>query len=379
VRLLLISYGFMMQRAYQWKGVELAQLCERVAVILPEEWKELWSGERINPESGPVDSLEHYRLPLLLNINKHFALVPPRALRRILQGFKPDVIEYDNEPFNLGSAQVIAMTRRYSPDTRVFLHAAQNLLKRYPPPFNWLEQYVIRRCAGVFARNNAAIDVLTKRGMNADKIHLMGHGVSLMEFAEARERQQNSDPVPGSVLYVGALTQQKGVDTLLQACARCREFRTLTLAGDGPERQALIRLADDLGIASRATFLGRVSHTNLKELYGCHSCLVLPSRTTPTLVEQFGRVLLEAMASGCPVIASSSGNISRVVGEAGLIFQEGRVAELTDLLERVLSGEASRRELRERGIRRVRDRFEWSVVAREMMSVFENAATGAKQ
>ncbi len=371
--MLLISYGFMMQRAYQWKAFELSKLCDGVEVIIPEIWRELWSARTITADSGPLDSLPHHRLRLHFNYGKHYALLPLGRFVEILRRFDPDVIDYDNEPFNLGSAQVIAMARRYSPRARVYLHAAQNLMKWYPPPFNWVERYVFDRCGGVFARNDAARRILIERGLDAEKITIMGHGVSLEEFSQARRQQEGRVTEGGTVLFIGALTHQKGIDTLLRACAASRAFRTLTIVGDGPEYARLRHLATTLGIYEKTRFLGRVKHSELQNLYGRHACFVLPSRTTPNLVEQFGRVLLEAMAAGCPIIASSSGYIPAVVGEAGVVFREDDVAALTDALDRVLSDEELKADLRKRGLQRVRAQFEWSVVARDMVDRFRQA------
>lgn len=382
MRLLTISYGFLLQRAYQWKAVELSARCDRLLAIVPERWKELWSDRTLTCEPGPLDRVDHLQVPLRLKIDKHFALLPSGRLRTVLRDFQPDVVEFDNEPFNLGSAQLVYAVGRHAPEARVFLHAAQNLLKRYPPPFHWTERYVFRRCAGVFARSEAAERVLVTRGLPARKIHRMGHGVSLREFAPAARRQLDATagttgPTAGTtrpVLYVGALTRQKGVDVLLRACALSRRFQRLVVAGDGPERPELEASARDLGLARRCEFRGSVGHDELLELYGSAACLVLPARTTPTLVEQFGRVLIEAMAAGCPVIASDSGNVPTVVGDAGLVVPEEDAGALAAAMDRVLDDSALRRDLQGRGLERVRREYEWSVVADRMMEIFRGRA-----
>ncbi len=377
MKILCIGLDFLMLRAYQWKAVELAKLSTEFLAVVPARWRVLWSSELIEPEPGPLDDLPHHKVDLLVRINKHFALFPPRFLRRVLNAFQPDVCDLDNEPFNLSSAQVISATRRFSPHTRVFLHASQNLVKRYPPPFNATEQYAFRHCTGVFARNPEAADVLKRRGCQPAKIRVMGHGVSLKEFDQGRTRQLNGEAEPGSVLYVGYLAHQKGVDTLIEACANSVRFRKLTIVGEGPSTPDLHAQVDRLQMGDRVAFLGRLPQQALKELYGNHSCLVVPSRTTPTLVEQFGRVIIEAMASGCPVIASDSGNMPRVVGNAGLIFPEDDMSALAQALDRLLGHEHERHEIQRRCIERVEGVFEWSVRARAMLEVFENASSGS--
>ena len=373
MKILCISLDFLMLRAYQWKAVELAKLSTEFLAVVPARWRVLWCSELIEPEPGPLDDLPHHKVDLLVRINKHFALFPPRFLRRVLSAFQPEVIDFDNEPFNLSSAQVISATRRFSPQTRVFLHASQNLVKRYPPPFNATEQYAFRHCAGVFARNPEAADVLKRRGCQPAKICVMGHGVSLREFDQGRTRQLAGGAEPGSVLYVGYLGHQKGVDTLIEACANSVRFRKLTIVGEGPSTPDLRAQVDRLQMGDRVAFLGRLPQQTLKELYGNHSCLVVPSRTTPTLVEQFGRVIIEAMASGCPVIASDSGNMPRVVGDAGMVFPEDDARELAARIDAILGDPAVRHQLRRRAIERAEREFEWTVRARQMTSFFHSA------
>jgi glycosyltransferase involved in cell wall biosynthesis len=372
MRILCIGLDFLMLGSYQWKAVELARHASAFLAIVPAKWRFLWSDGDVAPESGPLDSLACHRVRVAMRGNKHFALFPPIFLRRTLREFRPDVIDFDNEPFNASAAQVISAARRHAPSARVFLHASQNLLKRYPPPFNTLERYAFRHCGGVFARNEEAAVVLRQRGLAEHKIHVMGHGVSLQEFESCRERQLSGAVRGGSVLYVGYLARQKGVDTLIDACARSGSFQALTIAGDGPQLEALQSLARERAIEGRVDFRGHVSHAELKDLYASHACLALPSRTTPTLVEQFGRVLIEAMAAGCPIVASTSGNIPRVVGDAGLLFPEDEADVLAQRLDEVLGDAATRHELQRRGIRRVQQVFEWSVRAQRMLQIFRS-------
>lgn len=93
-------------------------------------------------------------------------------------------------------------------------------------------------------------------------------------------------------------------------------FVRVLLAGDGEERSALEQLAQELGIADRVTFLGRQASSNMATFYNSLDVLVLPSRTLPNWKEQFGRVLIEAMACQVPVVGSDSGEIRNVVAAA---------------------------------------------------------------
>ncbi|MFQ3664330.1 MAG: glycosyltransferase, partial [Chloroflexaceae bacterium] len=95
-----------------------------------------------------------------------------------------------------------------------------------------------------------------------------------------------------------------------------------------------------------------------------------PSRTTPTWKEQFGRVLIEAMSCGVPVIGSSSGEIPHVIGEGGLTYPEGDVSALSAAIARLVADPAARRELACRGRERVLAHFTQAAIARRHVEVY---------
>jgi glycosyltransferase involved in cell wall biosynthesis len=99
--------------------------------------------------------------------------------------------------------------------------------------------------------------------------------------------------------------------------------------------------------------------------------LCVPSLTTPRWREQFGRVLTEAMACGVPVIASCSGEIPRVVADAGVLVPEADTSAWAQAIAKVCSDRALRRELAARGLSRVHAHFSWPFVAREHLRFFE--------
>jgi glycosyltransferase involved in cell wall biosynthesis len=114
-----------------------------------------------------------------------------------------------------------------------------------------------------------------------------------------------------------------------------------------------------------------VRNEELPEHLATMDVLVLPSRTTPSWVEQFGHILLEAMAMGVPVIGSSSGEIPNVIGDAGLIFQEGDTAQLAAYLDRLHHNEQERSHFASLGRKRVAEHFTHEKIARSQMKIYE--------
>jgi glycosyltransferase involved in cell wall biosynthesis len=138
----------------------------------------------------------------------------------------------------------------------------------------------------------------------------------------------------GNVLvFAGRLGPQKDVGTLLEALVHVPAV-TLAVAGDGPERAALERRADDLGLDGRVRFLGSVPRDTVLRLFSAADAAVLPSAW-----ENFPHTVVEALAVGCPVIATAVGGVPEVVvdGENGLLVPAGDVQALAAAIARFFS------------------------------------------
>ena len=162
---------------------------------------------------------------------------------------------------------------------------------------------------------------------------------------------------PLSIGYAGGLVPEKGVDLLLRACAGLTGDWRLTLAGEGESRAELERLAAALRIADRVHFAGRIASGAMPAFYQGLDVLVLPSRTRPNWKEQFGRVLVEAMACGVVVVGSDCGEIPQVIGDAGLIFPEEDVDALRARLQHLIDDLPARERLAAAGRARVLAHF----------------------
>jgi glycosyltransferase involved in cell wall biosynthesis len=164
-------------------------------------------------------------------------------------------------------------------------------------------------------------------GFPADRTTVVPHF-----YDEAFHRPDRTKPAPDdslSLLYVGALQDIKGVDVLVRALpeleARGMDV-DLRIAGTGPFESKLRRLADELDVADRITWLGYVDHDELPAEYDRADAFVYPGR----LDEPFGRVLLEALSSHTPVVASDVGSTDYIVGDAGVRFAAEEPTALAD-------------------------------------------------
>jgi glycosyltransferase involved in cell wall biosynthesis len=178
---------------------------------------------------------------------------------------------------------------------------------------------------------------------------------------------------PFRLLAVGRLVRQKGFDTAITALARLGRNRasySLTLAGEGPERARLERLADRLGVAPRVRFTGWVPDT--QELMDTHDLLIHPARW-----EGFGLVLLEAMGAGLPVVGSTAGAVPEVLGAAAVaLVPPDRPLELAKAVEAAVADPARCSLASERGHQTVIDRLSMDRTTAQLRELYELLVDG---
>ncbi|WP_260439501.1 glycosyltransferase [Humibacillus xanthopallidus] len=302
----------------------------------------------------------------------------PRPLWAAL-GEPLDVIDVHEEPFALATAEVLLLRWLRRQRAPYVLYTAQNLDKRYPVPFRWVERAALRGARGVSACNAAAARIAERKGFpgRARTIDL-GTDLSVFTPAGAADRRaggaaersgQADAPLVG---YAGRLDPAKGVDVLVRAAALEATVR-VRVAGDGPERESLEALADQLGIADRVEFVGPLAAEALPDFYRSLDALAVPSLTTASWVEQFGRVALEAMACGTPVVVSDSGALPGAVDGAALVVPEGDPAALAKALQQVTSDAVVRSRLVADGLRRAQA-SSWDEVATAYERLYRLAA-----
>ncbi|HHS96679.1 MAG TPA: glycosyltransferase family 1 protein, partial [Chloroflexi bacterium] len=285
-------------------------------------------------------------------------------LGRHLRDFRPDLVHLDEEPYNLATFHGMVLARRAGARTLWF--SWQNLLRRYPPPFSLFERYCLHRADGAIVGSHTAAEVWRAKGYKGPLAVIPQFGVDPHRFAPGPGREGDR---PFTVGFAGRLVEEKGVDLLLRAAAGLPGVQVAIL-GSGPLRSRLERLAADLGLSERVSFLGTFPSTQMPAFYRRLDALVLPSRSRPNWVEQFGRVLVEAMACGVPVVGAESGEIPHVVGEAGLLFPEEDWEALRERLSRLMTDAELRADLARRGRERVLAHYTQARVAEETVSFY---------
>jgi glycosyltransferase involved in cell wall biosynthesis len=201
---------------------------------------------------------------------------------------------------------------------------------------------------------------MLKRRYNVDS-EVIYHGVDANTFKPRNKAQSKRElgyeETDFVVLFIGKLHPYKDPLTLIKAFSEAVKKNTnlcLAMIGEGELYQEVNKKISELNLLNRVKLFRRVSDERLKILYNAADLFVLPS-----VGEAFGMTLLEAMASGVPVIASNSGACLEVVGNAGILFSRGNHIELAEKILRLSHEKELSRKLSEAGMKRVRETFSW--------------------
>ncbi len=347
--------------AYQRKAEALAARGVELTVLVPACWRDRRGTQVL--ERAHTRGYTLRTVPLVWNGSYHLHFYP--TLARELARLRPQVVHMDEEPYNLATWLGVRAAQRVG--ARPLFFTWQNLRRRYPPPFRWFERAVHRACPVAIAGSQEAAQVLAAKGYPGIVRVIPQFGVDPAQFTPASSPREVP---PFRIGYAGGLVPEKGVALLLRACAGLGVDWQLVLAGEGGEARSLKALAQELGISSRVRWLGRLSSLEMPDFYRSLHVLVLPSRTRRNWKEQFGRVLVEAMACGVPVVGSRSGEIPHVIGQAGWTFPEGDVEALRRCLERLAGDPALRARLARQGRERVLAHFTMAQVADRTVEVY---------
>jgi glycosyltransferase involved in cell wall biosynthesis len=367
VRVVCVSKAFV-RGAYQRKLEELARLPGvELTLVTPPSWTD--GGHRLALERRYTAGYDIVVRPIRFEGHFHRYYFP--GLGRLLASLRPDIVHADEEPYNLATVQMIRSAR--SVGARSLFFTWQNLYRRLPPPFSLLEWYIHSRSDYAIAGNQDARDVLQRKGFRKPIAVIPQFGVDIDLFQPSPTPREAGPFVIG---YIGRLVESKGLLDLLPAVAGLAGDWRLELVGAGPLRAELERQSAALGIAEKVQVASEVPSTDVPRVLRGFDVLVLPSRSTPSWVEQFGRVLVEAMACAVPVVGSSSGEIPNVIGDAGLVFPEGKVEALRGVLARLADSPEERARLGALGRRRALERFTQFRIAQATYRVYQEMLVG---
>lgn len=337
-----------------------------VHVVCPPAWRE--GGRLVSPSAHP-DTPVHLvgvrgrRVPNLF-------WYAPAGLRRVLREVRPQIVDIHEEPYSLAMAGVLRAIGREAPHAKICVYTAQNLLKTYPPPFRWIERRALASAAAAYPCSTEAGERLLAQGFRGS-LHVMPLGVTVLPAAPR-------SPGGTRVGFVGRLEPYKGGMISIRAFAQAANGAdaSLEVIGAGSEEVALRREAEATGLRDRVVFTGALSQDETLARIGRFDVLLVPSLTTPTWKEQFGRVAAQAMAAGTAVIASDCGSLREVVGDYGRLVPEGDVNAFAAALQTLLREPSRLAALGERGRQHAQKSLSWEYVSDRVDKMYREALEG---
>lgn len=356
-------YTLSMQR----KITHMANATVQIRQILPRTYQ-----RQINPILAQTTSTPQHQLipvPLLAQSDPHRAMFCTTL--GWLRDFKPDILAVEWDADTLIAVQMAMLRNLWTPKTKLILHSWQNIARFLKILPRQVLNFTLKQADCIFCTNQDGPGVLRQWGYQGKIIQQPWVGVDTTIFHWRPPVLREKLALDGFLIgYIGRLTSEKGIDGLIRAITQLPREIQCVLIGEGNAKTELKVLAQSLGIEKRVHFLGSVANEALADYYAMFDVFALPSLTTEVWKEQYGRVLLEAMACEIPIIGSDSGAIPEVIGKAGLIFPEKDYEAIAKCILTLYEDRNLCQTLAQQGQIQVQERFSQAQIAAHILEIY---------
>jgi L-malate glycosyltransferase len=370
-----------------------------VTVVVPKRWNPGGVQNR-KIETQPREEGRFRVVPIAnFSQNNQGLLSFGTEIVSLLRQFRPDVIQVEQGSKSIGYAELITLNRLLGLKAKNIFFTWWNLPYQVKFPLSLLERYNLKHTDGLVVGNQDGADILRDHGYLGPACVMPQLGVDERLFCPAAQpdlaAKHGISPEDFVIGFVGRFVAEKGLLTLFEALAKLPQSDSqsasarssarpsdrpwkLLLLGRGPLKEQLQSLAVRSGIANRIIWIESVPHDDVPRYINLMDTLVLPSETTyqfKTLSavgwkEQFGHVLIEAMACKVPVIGSDSGEIPHVIKNDGLVFPEGDAAAFAEKIDLLRQQPQQQQVLAEKGYRRAMDEYTNTALARRLLDFY---------
>ncbi|MBD2243504.1 hormogonium polysaccharide biosynthesis glycosyltransferase HpsO [Nostoc sp. FACHB-888] len=355
-----------------------------VTVVVPKRWKPGGVQNRII-ETEYRDEGTFRIVPVSNFSQNHQGLLTfGTDLISLLKQFRPQIIQVEQGSRGLAYTQMIVLNQLLGLKAKNVFFTWWNLPYELKLPVALLEKYNLNHSHGIISGNQDGAEVLRQRGYKGAIKVMPQLGIDENLFTPKAQPElaaklgiEKEDFIVG---FVGRFVQEKGLLTLLKALITLKnKLWKLLLLGRGELQTELIKIAAENNIKERLILIESVPHDEVTNYINLMSTLVLPSETTykfKTLTsvgwkEQFGHVLIEAMACQVPVIGSDSGEIPYVIGDAGLVFPEGDAQALANCLVELMDKPDFAHSLGENGYQKAMIKYTNNALAKQQLEFYK--------
>lgn len=327
-----------------------------------------WDAHVISFRPAAIEGATVHYIDGLERAGKARYLAHARRVRRMIRALAPDVLH----ALHLTSYGFLAGLSGYQPSI-VSVWGTDVLEAPSISPFHrWITRHALAKAGALTATGLRLAEATLPHAPAGKPVAVVPYGVDLAQFAPAPREGR-------AVVTVGAvarLSPEKGLDDLLRAAALLREEGEpvdVLLAGDGPSRATLERMAADLGIAERVRFAGDVAHEDVPAVLQSLDIFAMPSTW-----EGFGVAAIEASAMELPVVASNIHGIPDVVlgGRTGILAPPRDPAAVAAAIRRLARDPSLRRAMGRAGRAYVEREYRWQDNAACMERLYEEMAAG---
>ena len=365
LRSLFISHAYVVG-INQGKLAAIARHAE-VGLLVPKTWRsQSWS--RTLTLETPYPDIQTYPGNVLFSGRGGAYLYNPFRIWQVLRQFKPDILQAEVEVFSLCALE-LALWSRFTKIPLV-IFGWENMNRRLFLR-QWIRDFVLKTAPLIIVGNRDGEQVLKKWDYQGAVEVMPQMGVDEQLFSPELARPNSSEITIG---FLGRIVPEKGIDLLLKAAAQLKQqglsFK-LIICGSGPKQPSLEQQAQQLGIAEQTVWRSAVPHEQVPHELGKFDVLVLPSRTVDTWKEQFGHVLIEAMAIGIPTVGSTCGEIPNVIDHPDLVFEEGDEAGLATILSRLISDEKFRQTMSQYCLHRAHQNYTHERIAQRSIALWQ--------
>lgn len=351
--------------SHRQRELALADTGLDLTLVVPRNWLEG------SPKLDSEDGIRLVELPVSKpgDVNRHGYKSTQQIPRTIAQ-VKPDLLDIHEEPFSVAARQWLAAA---PPDLPVVMYTAQNVDKRFPPPFDRYERAAHRRVAALYPCSRQAASVARGKGFTG-LIDVLPLGYDDALFTPGSQSANDDELV---LALAGRLVPEKGIVDAVEILARVNATRParLVVVGSGPEEATARQRAAKLGVSDRLELVPWQPTAELAATYRSAHVVLVPSRPTETWVEQFGRVIVEAQASGAAVAGYASGSIPEVAGDAAVLAPVGAQGGLAEAIVELLDDPAAYERRRALGLELCRSRT-WTQVAARQVELYRRVVAG---
>jgi L-malate glycosyltransferase len=355
-----------------------------VTVVVPKRWQPGGVQNR-NIETQYRDEGKFRIVPISNFSQNHQGLLTfGFDLISLMRQFRPQIIQVEQGSRSLSYAQMITLNKLLGLKAKNIFFTWWNLPYALNFPIDLLEKYNLQNSHGIISGNQDGAEILRQRGFQGSIKVMPQLGVDESVFKPQSQPElakklgiQLDEFVVG---FVGRFVQEKGLLTLLEALSLLPDKPwKLLLLGRGALKSELINKAMEKKIKDKIIFRESVPHDQVAQYINVMSTLVLPSETTYQFKtissvgwkEQFGHVLIEAMACQVPVIGSNSGEIPHVIENAGLIFPEGDAKALADCIVQLIEKPDLAQNLGEMGYQKFMAQYTNKALAKQQLEFYQ--------